>query len=159
MEEQPYVQGIGPYPALQNHGLKRPLPSVHSRSNRESSVEQDTRSVALDLGLLSLNSDSRQLHYLGSSSGSLLASLVRTGSSHNSSFGGLRATTSSAEIDDTVRSGYESSTNLNLVQFDVMRASINGLYAQLRKVSQYPSPKRQSLPNAYALGLSISRRL
>ena len=54
-------------------GRKRAASTLYS-SNR--SVEEDTRSVALDLGLLSLNSDSRQVHYLGSSSGSLFASLL-----------------------------------------------------------------------------------
>lgn len=36
----------------------------------------DVRSVALDLGLLTLNSDSRQTHYLGTSSGRLFTKLI-----------------------------------------------------------------------------------
>lgn len=36
----------------------------------------EARSVTLDLGLLSLSSDSRQLHYLGTSSGRLFTSLI-----------------------------------------------------------------------------------
>ncbi|KAM0479019.1 hypothetical protein ACHAPX_004998 [Trichoderma viride] len=39
----------------------------------------EARSVALDLGLLSLGSDSRQLHYLGTSSGRLFTSLIGLG--------------------------------------------------------------------------------
>lgn len=40
----------------------------------------EARSVALDLGLLTLNSDSRQTHYLGTSSGRLFTSLIGAGS-------------------------------------------------------------------------------
>ncbi|KAF2622140.1 hypothetical protein BU25DRAFT_215798 [Macroventuria anomochaeta] len=40
----------------------------------------EARSVALDLGLLTLNSDSRQTHYLGSSSGRLFTRLIGAGS-------------------------------------------------------------------------------
>lgn len=40
----------------------------------------EARSVALDLGLLSLNSDSRQTHYLGTSSGRLFTRLIGAGS-------------------------------------------------------------------------------
>lgn len=40
----------------------------------------EARSVALDLGLLTLNSDSRQTHYLGTSSGRLFTRLIGAGS-------------------------------------------------------------------------------
>jgi hypothetical protein len=137
--ETPYIQSINPQPTVQNYGLKRPVSSIHGSSNRESSVEQDTRSVALDLGLLSLNSDSRQLHYLGSSSGPLFASLVQAGRANYSKLGGPKAATSPQETDETVGAGHEIPVNSNLVQFDVMRAAISSLYGQLRKVSQCPS--------------------
>ncbi|CZR52007.1 uncharacterized protein PAC_01884 [Phialocephala subalpina] len=69
-------------------GQKRPLSTIQGPSSRETSVEQDTRSVALDLSLLSLNSESRHIHYLGSSPGSLFASLFqarKNGDSRNDS--------------------------------------------------------------------------
>ncbi|KAJ8107845.1 hypothetical protein OPT61_g8584 [Boeremia exigua] len=40
----------------------------------------EARSVALDLGLMTLNSDSRQTHYLGTSSGRLFTRLIGAGS-------------------------------------------------------------------------------
>ncbi|EHK44761.1 hypothetical protein TRIATDRAFT_181798, partial [Trichoderma atroviride IMI 206040] len=46
---------------------------------QEQPFTAEARSVALDLGLLSLGSDSRQLHYLGSSSGRLFTSLIGLG--------------------------------------------------------------------------------
>ena len=46
----------------------------------EQPFANEARSVALDLGLLSLSSDSRQLHYLGTSSGRLFTSLIGLGS-------------------------------------------------------------------------------
>jgi hypothetical protein len=55
----------------------------------------EARSVALDLGLLSLGSDSRQLHYLGSSSGRLFTSLIGMGSPETTAEGGVGATPSS----------------------------------------------------------------
>jgi hypothetical protein len=94
-------------------------------------VEQDTRSVAIDLGLLSFNSDSQQLHYVGSSSGSLFASLVQAGA-NSSKFSRSKATTSSEEIDSARRQGDESAANVNLV--DMMKEDISSAYAQLREV-------------------------
>lgn len=46
---------------------------------QEQHFATEARSVALDLGLLSLSSDSRQLHYLGTSSGRLFTSLIGLG--------------------------------------------------------------------------------
>lgn len=132
--ENPYAQNSRAHTTNQNHRSKRPLSSIEGPPSQESSVEEDTRSVALDLGLLSLHSDSRQLHYLGSSSGSLFASLVQAKRANDSNFGGSKGRASSQEVDDALRVGYESSSNPNLVQFDVMRAAISSLYAQLRKV-------------------------
>lgn len=48
--------------------------------SQEQPFTTEARSVALDLGLLSLGSDSRQLHYLGASSGRLFTSLIGLGS-------------------------------------------------------------------------------
>jgi hypothetical protein len=118
-------------PTIQDHASKRPGATSHGPSSRDSSVEQDTRSVALDLGLLSLNSDSRQLHYVGSSSGSLFASLVQAGA-NSSKFSRSKATTSSEEIDSALRQGDESAANVNLV--NTMKEEISSAYAQLRKV-------------------------
>ncbi|KAJ6028862.1 hypothetical protein N7540_004438 [Penicillium herquei] len=45
-------------------------------SDNDSPLSAHARSVAIDLGMLSLQSDSRQRHYLGSSSGLLFANLM-----------------------------------------------------------------------------------
>ena len=156
--ETPHVQCIGSQPTVPNHGSKRPVSAIHGPTNRESSVEQDTRSVALDLGLLSLNSDSRQLHYVGSSSGSLFASLVQAGRANSSNSHRSKATISSQEMDDSLRHGHNVSSNLNLVQFDVMRETMNSLYAQLRKVSNTPIYIAQFIDSLH-LGLTSSQRV
>ncbi|KIW08195.1 hypothetical protein, variant [Verruconis gallopava] len=56
-------------------GHKRSLPRENEQES-ERPLSEEARSVAFDLGMLSLNSDSRQTHYLGSSSGRLFTSLV-----------------------------------------------------------------------------------
>lgn len=53
---------------------KRPLSVMES--DADSPLSAKARSVAIDLGMLSLQSDSRQKHYLGSSSGLLFAKLM-----------------------------------------------------------------------------------
>lgn len=62
---------------------------------QQQSFSTEARSVALDLGLLSLGSDSRQLHYLGSSSGRLFTSLIGLG---------LPDTTTQALVSNTLKS-------------------------------------------------------
>jgi hypothetical protein len=54
---------------------KRSYSSVSEQPSQEGFADE-ARSVALDLGLLTLNSDSRQTHYLGTSSGRLFTSLI-----------------------------------------------------------------------------------
>ncbi|KAJ4299216.1 hypothetical protein N0V90_004460 [Kalmusia sp. IMI 367209] len=54
-------------------------------STEEQPFATEARSVALDLGLLTLNSDSRQKHYLGTSSGRLFTSLIGLGSPETAS--------------------------------------------------------------------------
>ncbi|KAK0121939.1 hypothetical protein ONS95_010213 [Cadophora gregata] len=67
------MEEISPAPPK---GTKRTLEATTFDSSlQDKSVHEDARSVALELGLLSLISDSRQMHYLGSSSGTLFASL------------------------------------------------------------------------------------
>ncbi|RDW61670.1 hypothetical protein BP5796_11562 [Coleophoma crateriformis] len=73
------ASGVGSavHPDPTVRGTKRPLAAMDVESPfRVESIDQDARSVALELGLLSLNSNSRQVHYLGSSSGSLFAPLL-----------------------------------------------------------------------------------
>lgn len=53
---------------------KRSLSAMES--DADSPLSAKARSVAIDLGMLSLQSDSRQKHYLGSSSGLLFAKLM-----------------------------------------------------------------------------------
>lgn len=115
--------------AAQNVGAKQPAAITHGPSSRESSVEQDTRSVALDLGLLSLNSDSRQLHYVGSSSGSLFASLVQAGSSRSR----LQTTTSPYEVDSSIGQAVDSDSSLSST--GPGNGNISRVYELLRNVS------------------------
>ena len=63
---------------------KRAYASVEESSELDRPFSEEARSVALDLGLLSLNSDSRQKHYLGSSSGRLFTSLIGAESTKSS---------------------------------------------------------------------------
>lgn len=53
-------------------------------SDADSPLSAKARSVAIDLGMLSLQSDSRQKHYLGSSSGLLFAKLMGLDNEHQS---------------------------------------------------------------------------
>lgn len=75
---------------------KRTLDITQERTQpQEQSFPTEARSVALDLGLLSLGSDSRQLHYLGSSSGRLFTSLIGLG---------LPDTTTQTPVSNTLKS-------------------------------------------------------
>lgn len=66
-------------PAFSQHNpsltSKRQYSSISDPPPQEEFADE-ARSVALDLGLLTLNSDSRQTHYLGTSSGRLFTSLI-----------------------------------------------------------------------------------
>jgi hypothetical protein len=110
-------------------GQKRPVSTLHKPSSRETSVEQDTRSVALDLGLLSLNSESRQVHYLGSSSGSLFASLVQARKTEDRDKD-VPSTESSTGIDKSRHNKWP----LDPQNLEDVRKAVNSLYDQLRKV-------------------------
>ncbi|KAF9876830.1 hypothetical protein CkaCkLH20_05676 [Colletotrichum karsti] len=59
----------------QRHSLKRPAESAGSYDHDEQFPDR-AHSVAMNLGMLSLNSDSNQRHYLGSSSGVLFTNLI-----------------------------------------------------------------------------------
>ncbi|KAL5452703.1 hypothetical protein PMIN06_005884 [Paraphaeosphaeria minitans] len=59
---------------------KRNFAATQEQVPHDQPFATEARSVALDLGLLSLSSDSRQLHYLGTSSGRLFTSLIGLGS-------------------------------------------------------------------------------
>ncbi|KAH6708929.1 hypothetical protein BKA61DRAFT_696904 [Leptodontidium sp. MPI-SDFR-AT-0119] len=108
---------------------RRPLSNLYRSAIRETSVEQDTRSVALDLGLLSLNPESRQVHYLGSSSGSLFASLLETKNIGGSLFGNSRRDDPSAEF----HGGNDGDNRIDMSQLEDVRKAVQSLYEQLRK--------------------------
>ncbi|KAI1357381.1 hypothetical protein F5Y08DRAFT_168382 [Xylaria arbuscula] len=63
-------------PEAQSGALKRPIDVVSPRDHQDEPMSARAHSVAVDLGRLTLNSDSTQRHYLGSSSGLLFASLI-----------------------------------------------------------------------------------
>ena len=70
--------------------LKRPYERSTSSDNEES-LQEGAHSVAVNLGMLTLNSDSSQKHYLGSSSGILFSNLIAAspfGAGKNSGAGG-----------------------------------------------------------------------
>ncbi|PVH85582.1 hypothetical protein DL98DRAFT_48820 [Cadophora sp. DSE1049] len=108
-------------------GRKRPLSNLYAPANRETSVEQDTRSVALDLGLLSLNAESRQVHYLGSSSGSLFASLLQTRTRGGSPFEEVMRDASEAH------DGQGGDNQIGSSHAEEVRKVVQSLYEQLRK--------------------------
>jgi len=96
-------------------------------------VEQDTRSVALDLGLLSLNAESRQVHYLGSSSGSLFASLLQTRTRGGSQFEDKMRDSSEA------RDIHGGDIQTGSSHAEELRKVVQSLYEQLRKVGRVTS--------------------
>lgn len=57
-------------------GLLKRTADVSNISDHDESFPEKAHSVAVDLGMLSLNADSSQNHYLGSSSGLLFANLI-----------------------------------------------------------------------------------
>ncbi|GJD02524.1 hypothetical protein ColKHC_11349 [Colletotrichum higginsianum] len=62
--------------APQRIGLKRPAEAVDPSFDPEEQFPDRAQAVAMNLGMLSLNSDSSQKHYLGSSSGVLFTNLI-----------------------------------------------------------------------------------
>jgi hypothetical protein len=93
-------------------------------SDADSPLSAKARSVAIDLGMLSLQSDSRQKHYLGSSSGLLFAKLMGLDNEQQSEQTAIQARRlTPRRISDEI---YES------------------LYTKLRKVTN-PTPLRLSL--------------
>lgn len=70
--------------SILNSSSKRAYSSTHENET-EAPFQTEARSVAHDLGRLSLNADSREKHYLGSSSGLIFSYLVQTGSPSDSS--------------------------------------------------------------------------
>ena len=124
---------------------KRPLPADHEQ-NSERPFTEEARSVAFDLGMLSLNSDSRQTHYLGSSSGRLFTSLVGVPSTSSTGSPRDKSTTSPATGGTISRPGPYASAR----QF---AAGCRQLYEILKKArcSLYRyrllTDPRQSLPS------------
>ena len=116
-------------------GKKRSLAAVKSGSTfREMSIDQEARSVALELGLLSLNSDTPQKHYLGSSSGSLFAPLFLTKKSGKTLVADAQSVGSSQDAygrkeTPQAKSGIPTTSHtLNI------KNAPDALYEQLRKV-------------------------
>lgn len=86
-------------PVGQRAALKRPLNAGTSPDEAGAFPEQ-AHSVAVNLGMLSLHSDSQQKHYLGSSSGLLFTHLVGASpSSSGSPAPGIEAPSSRADWD------------------------------------------------------------
>ncbi|OAA60302.1 Transcription factor [Niveomyces insectorum RCEF 264] len=67
--------GSAAAPAATEHTPKRPA-SQFSADADDRPLRDEVRSVAIDLRLLSLNADSRQKHYLGSSSGMVFTRII-----------------------------------------------------------------------------------
>lgn len=63
-------------PPPRESGLLKRTAEVSNISDHDESFPEKAHSVAVDLGMLSLNADSSQNHYLGSSSGLLFANLI-----------------------------------------------------------------------------------
>lgn len=118
-------------PSIQE-SLEEPVTNKRSYSAMDSDADSPlsakARSVAIDLGMLSLQSDSRQKHYLGSSSGLLFAKLMGLDNEQQSEQTAIQARRlTPRRISDEI---YES------------------LYTKLRKVTN-PTPLRLSLSSMY----------
>lgn len=115
-------------------GTKRTFGEATSASStlQERSFDQDARSVALELGLLSLNSDSRQRHYLGSSSGRFFASLFLARKPATTS-----ATDTSSAYSPNGSGGRENPANRAIdiaLVLPEYQKDVEDLFNQLRKV-------------------------
>jgi hypothetical protein len=86
----------------------------------------EARSVALDLGLLTLNSDSRQTHYLGTSSGRLFTRLIGTRSPDAAGGASADRSSGSSSVQKPSKFGVYAHTKLR-------KESCQQLYATLRK--------------------------
>lgn len=80
-EERPEVSSTYEGPAATRSALnsRQAMKRTHeevTHSDHEDSLPEGAHSVAVNLGMLSLNSDSSQRHYLGSSSGLLFSNLI-----------------------------------------------------------------------------------
>jgi hypothetical protein len=84
-------------------------------SDADSPLSAKARSVAIDLGMLSLQSDSRQKHYLGSSSGLLFTKLMG--------------------LDDELRPAQASRQTRRLAPLRISDEVYRTLYGRLKSVS------------------------
>jgi hypothetical protein len=139
------AQGIGALPEGpsfgqlgQGPGIQDLTPAQSEGVGMESSVEQDTRAVALDLGLLSVNETSEQVRYLGSSSGSLFASIFQARASMHGHL--VRRTDSDFSKKDNDNTGTNSFISKSFDLEDI-RDATNTLYELLRRVSYLVSTK------------------
>lgn len=103
---------------------KRPYSVMES--DADSPLSAKARSVAIDLGMLSLQSDSRQKHYLGSSSGLLFAKLMG--------------------LDNEIRPEQGASQTRRLTPQKISNEFYRSLYDRLRQVKIWT-------PNSYSFRL------
>ncbi|KAL4999930.1 hypothetical protein BDV10DRAFT_183803 [Aspergillus recurvatus] len=75
---EPFPIGTPEHPGEATPSRKRPHAAIQASGSNPSdpAPAAEARSVAVDLGMLSLHSDSRQKHYLGSSSGLFFTNLI-----------------------------------------------------------------------------------
>jgi hypothetical protein len=94
-------------------------------SDHDSSVTEGAQSVATNLGMLSLNSDSSQRHYIGSSSGILFTALI-----------GASPLSESSAMKPVLHSHSSMpSSHLTLPSQDVIQKCYHSLHLLLRQVS------------------------
>ncbi|KAI9151241.1 Tricarboxylate transporter ALT9 [Paramyrothecium foliicola] len=107
--------------------VKRPF-AVATEESTQECFPDEARSVALDLGLLTLNSDSRQTHYLGTSSGRLFTSLIGAGSPESPSQARDGRSSTVSASDSPVRVGLYAHTKRTKESyralFDTLRKSL-----------------------------------
>lgn len=105
-------------PEPQSGALKRPI-DVASPHDEDEPMSARAHSVAVDLGRLTLNSDSAQRHYLGSSSGLLFTSLI--GASPSSAYS---APSPDVQLDDSLPR-------------DIPGEHYKSMFLMLKRVSQH----------------------
>ncbi|KAJ3959506.1 hypothetical protein N0V92_003892 [Colletotrichum tropicale] len=110
----------------QRQSLKRPAEAAGSYDHDEQFPDR-AHSVAMNLGMLSLNSDSSQKHYLGSSSGVLFTNLI--GASPSSA-----GSTPAALLEDVQAQGPSSEWYDTSVPTDISKQYNRSLHIFLRQV-------------------------
>jgi hypothetical protein len=135
--------------------LKRSY-SFAAESEKERHFSDQVRSVAIDLGMLSLNTDSRQRHYLGSSSGLLFTRLIEADNdprtrTPQSMQGGMQTSGEWEGLIPEKRSRFIGHAR-------PMKQTHQWLYNKIRSVRNLGYFRRENLSLSFSTGSTSQRR-